>query len=514
MLSYQRQAEKAGHSVKFFHRDHEVEPERLERAMKRRKHGGASVSDKPNHVDRLDQYQDNPVLPPYIHACMSRIQVSDCGRNVTSTLPNTAMDTIPRPRWQENDRVMDLDEEGSFSSVREPITLRETVQGSMNSDTAQAAETTSAGLPTEGMAISGMFEPSCRGDPQSTMPNGLLSSVDSQNYEWSQIAAALPSAGMPMAADSILALGRETAKSNSTSLDPGSVLAPRQGSRHNDMLFEPITNSSPDLGTFKLPHDLDIKLVYGTLAQLLHGHFLDAWKQSPLTHCSSGDHTQREFDELVGSQWLRDELDEIANDMQQRDAKVSCDTLERSTVFQDPRSSLDSILHDRDVQRGPPDMPTGVLDSSDWQRGDKLSSHLMLVAKTGTLRLHLRTRRPPKSRASTTNACDLVTVTFIPATRIRAIGISAIIFRIFDRLLTPCISHQIKAFNVVPQNSPIIRAVSCNDIPVIRGLFDRGEASPLDVDPHGFSLLSVSVRSMQYFHWLIMATVRNCRQRS
>lgn len=62
-----------------------------------------------------------------------------------------------------------------------------------------------------------------------------------------------------------------------------------------------------------------------------------------------------------------------------------------------------------------------------------------------------------------------------------------------DAIPEPRICPHIKAFNVIPENSEVIRRVSRNDLPGLQELFDNREASPLDVDPRGSSLLSASL---------------------
>ena len=47
--------------------------------------------------------------------------------------------------------------------------------------------------------------------------------------------------------------------------------------------------------------------------------------------------------------------------------------------------------------------------------------------------------------------------------------------------------------NLVPESSEVIRRVSRNDLLGLQKQFDNREASPLDVDPRGYSSLSVSL---------------------
>lgn len=74
----------------------------------------------------------------------------------------------------------------------------------------------------------------------------------------------------------------------------------------------------------------------------------------------------------------------------------------------------------------------------------------------------------------------------------RTVGLSAAFTRVKERMAAPLICPYIETFNVVPHNSKIIQYVSQNNVRGVQRLFDLGEASPLDVDPFGISLLSVS----------------------
>ena len=78
-----------------------------------------------------------------------------------------------------------------------------------------------------------------------------------------------------------------------------------------------------------------------------------------------------------------------------------------------------------------------------------------------------------------------------PRTRQRTTGVLVTFIPYKEDSPVPCLSPYIQTFNVVHQDSEIIQKVSCGDVQGVRRLFDAKLASPLDVDPYGFSLLSV-----------------------
>ena len=81
-------------------------------------------------------------------------------------------------------------------------------------------------------------------------------------------------------------------------------------------------------------------------------------------------------------------------------------------------------------------------------------------------------------------------VCFVPNPHICTSGISALFSRL--NMAQSSIPAQITTFNVVPQDAEIIRCVRKGDITGVRKLFETKQASARDVDPGGFSLLSVS----------------------
>ena len=90
---------------------------------------------------------------------------------------------------------------------------------------------------------------------------------------------------------------------------------------------------------------------------------------------------------------------------------------------------------------------------------------------------------------------DVVIVCSIPNDPQRTIGLM-----VSCALDTPPfgarISPQIKTFNVVPTGSPIIKCIKKHDIEGVQKLFAEGQASPLDVDPRGNSLLQVTEKHL------------------
>lgn len=103
---------------------------------------------------------------------------------------------------------------------------------------------------------------------------------------------------------------------------------------------------------------------------------------------------------------------------------------------------------------------------------------------------------------------DVITVWSIPNTYQRTIGLS-VSFALDVSSFGCRISPHIRTFNVVPIGSSIIRCVVQNDLEGVKKLFAEGQASPLDVDPKGNSLLQVSETHLSVTHTLTQVLVRH-----
>ena len=134
-------------------------------------------------------------------------------------------------------------------------------------------------------------------------------------------------------------------------------------------------------------------------------------------------------------------------------------------------------------------------DLAEFEWRARLTSQLLIATSTGTLNFQYGSLPEKSARVENSEPCPALSIAFMPKWRERTLGLSASFVQRLDILGAPTISPCIKTFNVVPQESAIIQCVSRNDLEGVRNLFAqgpaRGGASPLDVDPNGFSLLSV-----------------------
>ena len=107
---------------------------------------------------------------------------------------------------------------------------------------------------------------------------------------------------------------------------------------------------------------------------------------------------------------------------------------------------------------------------------------------------------------------DVITVWSIPYDYRRRIGLS--VSFVLDLHPFGCrISPHITTFNVVPVGSSIIECVIQNDLEGVMKLFSERQASPLDVDPKGNSLLQVSETCLSAMCRLTRVSVRYTARR-
>ena len=121
----------------------------------------------------------------------------------------------------------------------------------------------------------------------------------------------------------------------------------------------------------------------------------------------------------------------------------------------------------------------------------KVTHYMTWAVPKGTFRLRLTSRVDKSVPALRTNLPS-IHVSFMPKDDKRATGVTVSFRRLQGDHHGYSLYRRIRTINVVPKDSNVIQCVLRNDLRSLQMLFDKREASPLDVDPQGFSLLSVS----------------------
>ena len=165
--------------------------------------------------------------------------------------------------------------------------------------------------------------------------------------------------------------------------------------------------------------------------------------------------------------------------------------LARKRCLRDTVSKTSDIRNDRYETLG---RETNLYRRSSAQFGPrtKLTSIWSSHMPKYTLNIRLRTVTPPQLIADDTGSSSVLEVSSIPTAGHRTTGLTTIFMNPLAQNQGPRISPEIRTFNVVPEGSSIIKCVQDNDLQGVQSLFDLKEASPWDVDPRGFSLLSAS----------------------
>ena len=198
---------------------------------------------------------------------------------------------------------------------------------------------------------------------------------------------------------------------------------------------------------------------------------------------------------LLCSGWLLNELENLLRWSYEASARaITQRQLARNGALELTNSKRPQIQNDNDKILG---RETGLHRRSSTLSGQqtKLTSVWSSHMPNGTLTIQLRTVTPQNPILDDKESPSVLEISSIPIMAHRTTGISAVFINPLSKNPGPRISPQIRTFNVVPEGSEIIQCVQNNDLQGVRSLFNLGKASPLDVDPRGFSLLSASALS-------------------
>ena len=219
---------------------------------------------------------------------------------------------------------------------------------------------------------------------------------------------------------------------------------------------------------------------------LLKSHlsaFLDG-SQSYLTRKYSSRVSEDTLFEMLRSSWLQAKLEDVVNWNSKATAQAIRECRDHKANKITPTS--------------PPSTVTSQSRNSALRRREgsdtRIKTHAYIVSKglAGRLRIMFRTPIVPTRDNDAANPSPELTLSYLPTASESTTALT-ILFSMSPTLQRSSISPYIKSFNVVPRDSEIIEAVKRNDLKAVQQLFDMNKASPLDVDPWGYSLLSVSV---------------------
>ena len=193
--------------------------------------------------------------------------------------------------------------------------------------------------------------------------------------------------------------------------------------------------------------------------------------------------------ELLQSPWLLSAMDGLLCWAYEMTANRSCQLLGASHDF-NACSGPVKEPHDKGGMRSCKASETRKDTSATlWHKTSR--SQLLVTSSTGTISVRYSSVFGTNQRTMQSEQLLALALAFMPGSDDRTVGVSIMFSDIQDTVGAEKISPYIRTFNVIPKDSAIINSVLHNDLEGVRTLFASGEASPLDVDPDGFSLLSV-----------------------
>ena len=244
-----------------------------------------------------------------------------------------------------------------------------------------------------------------------------------------------------------------------------------------------------------LPNGDDPEMIVTSL-QLTRSHLLTILDGSMRDPNFSRGSTPVFIRHLLWSGWLLDELENLLSWSYEASARaIKQRRLAKNGALKDQFSKSSDIRNDNYEVRGTETKlrrrrsgRSGALSGPQAKLTGVWSCHM----PNYTLNIRLRTVIPPHLIVDDKESSSVLEISSIPITGHRTTGVTAIFINPFAKNQGPRISPEIQTFNVVPEGSDIIRCIQNNDLRGVQSLFDLGKASPSDVDPRGFSLLSAS----------------------
>lgn len=241
------------------------------------------------------------------------------------------------------------------------------------------------------------------------------------------------------------------------------------------------TSNGADPESIMLP----LQLLYSSYIELAQSDWRTCW--DPFIPTS----TLNILDSTLHSDWLSLEMEELICQSYEISAQAIRRRQAARPVSSNENNLLLALADDREREAsGTGRQPTGDKDSESMLKL-KLTSRTVRWTSMGRLIVEFRA---PSRDSPYINASDVpcgVNMSFIPRSQDRTIGISAVFQNCLSAPQGYRISPRLRTFNVIPDDSLVIKYIGRNDVSGVQRLFSEGKASPLDVSSWGFSLLSV-----------------------
>ena len=275
-----------------------------------------------------------------------------------------------------------------------------------------------------------------------------------------------------------LSLPRDTVPSPTTDVMPLLRGVESEGGSLSAELHVQIANDQPIACAGFDPSSAVLPLL------LTKAHLEQDFHPDPHLDYYSRDSELAKFLDIIHSEWLRLELDNVVcwiyeivsknirqHQARRRIGKFASPIEESPEPSAHRRRSGDRIETNDEVQ---------IIETS---LARSYSHKGLLQVTQGNIR----------NRGTLANAPEALTISFMPSDCRRTTGLHVAFFNVMREIGGPRISPHLRTFNVIPDDSEVIRCIEENDLDGLQTLFDKREASPTDVTSEGSSLLSVSV---------------------
>ena len=243
----------------------------------------------------------------------------------------------------------------------------------------------------------------------------------------------------------------------------------------------------PVLGPIILENE-DIQSLVSPI-ELFKSHFIRSLDHPLLQNTVNVEPVTARLIKLLQSRWLLSAMNELLGWAYEMTARRSCRLLGASHDF-NAYSGLVKEPDDKGGMRSCKAHGTRKdTAASLWHATSR--SQLLVTSSTGTISVRYSSVFGINQRTMESEELSALALAFMPRSKDRTEGVSIMFGDIQDTVGAEKISPYIRTFNVIPKDSAIINSVLHDDLDEVQTLFASGEASPLDVDPDGFSLLSV-----------------------
>lgn len=194
--------------------------------------------------------------------------------------------------------------------------------------------------------------------------------------------------------------------------------------------------------------------------------------------------------DIIHSQWLQLELEDLLCRTWESCLKAVRDQQAARSEYEAGDHSI-GLSSKQTIRNGPGPSHESPMQHNPLALNLRYSNYLLSVAPAGVLKVQLGKYSELNDPRSGGPSQCVVRVSSTSVSKKRTVGVSVTFRKPLSHSTQLRLYPHIETFNVVPHDSEIIKCVSRSDLQGVRRLFDAREASAMDVDPFGFSLLSV-----------------------